>query len=155
MANVSVFFICYSIAVSVRTHRRPFRLPGRKKVIIPAMLLFSLSIIGIGAVWNTARLAAAGLVFGASHGFLYPAMISHVIDSQAFEEPGKINEYLSLLQHRTTVRALACGFLAHGFGYRMMFFMVGGTLLVFRDFSKILQGLTCGNGSFAVSTLLK
>ena len=144
LANVSVFFICYSIAaVSVRIFAGDLSDSlGRKKVIIPAMLLFSLSIIGLGAVWNTAGLAAAGLVFGASHGFLYPAMISHVIDSQAFENRGKSMSIFSLsFNIGTTISALACGFLAQGFGYRAMFFMVGGILLAcFAIFQKFFRG---------------
>jgi predicted MFS family arabinose efflux permease len=41
----------------------------------------------------------------------------------------------------TTVSALACGFLADGFGYRAMFFMVGGTLLAcFAIFQKFFRG---------------
>jgi len=144
LANVSVFFICYSIAaVSVRIFAGDLSDSlGRKKVIIPSMLLFSLSIIGIGAVWNTAGLAAAGLVFGASHGFLYPAMISHVIDSQAFENRGKSMSIFSLsFNIGTTVSAVACGFLTHGFGYRAMFFMVGGTLLAcFAIFQRFFRG---------------
>jgi MFS family permease len=144
LANVSVFFICYSIAaVSVRIFAGDLSDSlGRKKVIMPSMLLFSLSIIGIGAVWNTVGLAAVGLVFGASHGFLYPAMISHVIDSQAFENRGKSMSIFSLsFNIGTTVSAFACGFLAYGFGYRAMFFMVGGTLLAcFAIFQKFFRG---------------
>ena len=144
LVNVSAFFICYSIAaVSVRIFAGDLSDSlGRKKVIIPSMLLFSLSILGIGAAWNTAGLAAAGLAFGASHGFLYPAMISHVIDCQAFANLGKSMSLFSLsFNIGTTVSALACGFLADGFGYRAMFFMVGGTLLAcFAIFQKFFRG---------------
>jgi MFS family permease len=144
LANVSVFFICYSIAaVSVRIFAGDLSDSlGRKKVIIPSMLLFSLSIIGIGTVSNTIGLAAAGLAFGVSHGFLYPAMISHVIDSQTFENRGKSMSLFSLsFNIGTTFSALACGFLAHGFGYRTMFFVVGGTLLAcFAIFQKFFRG---------------
>lgn len=144
LGNVSVFFICYSIAaVSVRIFAGDLSDSlGRKRVIMPSMLLFGLSILGIGAIWNTAGLAAAGLAFGASHGFLYPAMISHVIDSQAFENRGKSMSIFSLsFNIGTTISAFACGFLAHGFGYRAMFFIVGGTLLAcFAIFQKFFRG---------------
>jgi len=85
------FFISYTLsALGIRLFGGwiPDRF-GRKKAIIPSLFFFSLSILWLGFASNDGDLIKIGLLFGLSHGLLYPSFYALVIDLTPINDRAK------------------------------------------------------------------
>lgn len=118
------FFISYTIAVMFM---RLFGgwIPdryGRRKALIPSLLFFSISIFWLGLASNESDLIETGVLFGLSHGLLYPTFYALVIDITPFTDRGKA---FSICSVAFTVGGMlgsfVFGWIAEYYGFRNMF----------------------------------
>ena len=118
------FFIVYTIAVICM---RLFGgwIPdqyGRRKALIPSLLFFSISIFWLGLASNEIDLVETGVLFGLSHGLLYPTFYALVIDISPFYDRGKA---FSICSVAFTVGGMlgsfVYGWIAEYYGFRDMF----------------------------------
>ncbi len=118
------FFIAYTIAVICM---RLFGgwIPdqyGRRKALIPSLLFFSISIFWLGLASNEIDLIETGVLFGLSHGLLYPTFYALVIDISPFYDRGKA---FSICSVAFTVGGMlgsfVYGWIAEYYGFRDMF----------------------------------
>jgi MFS family permease len=118
------FFIAYTIAVICM---RLFGgwIPdqyGRRKALIPSLLFFSISIFWLGLASDEIDLIETGVLFGLSHGLLYPTFYALVIDITSFNDRGKA---FSICSVAFTVGGMlgsfVYGWIAEYYGFRNMF----------------------------------
>jgi MFS family permease len=111
---------------------------GRRAVIIPAMVLqasATMVLAGLGLLVRGAGLPAApflalaGLVSGAAHGFLYPALTALVVDVTPPERRGRVvGVFMAFILAGQAGGAAGFGHLAHAIGYGAMFAVLGVAL---------------------------
>ena len=104
---------------------------GRRTVIIPAMALqagATVLLAALGSIagilgWPAAPfLAVAGLLAGAAHGFLYPALTALVVDVTPPERRGRVvGVFMAFILVGQAGGAAGFGHLAHAVGYGPMF----------------------------------
>jgi MFS family permease len=104
---------------------------GRRTVIIPAMALQAGATVLLAALGSIARilgwpaapfLAVAGLLAGAAHGFLYPALTALVVDVTPPERRGRVvGVFMAFILVGQAGGAAGFGHLAHAVGYGPMF----------------------------------
>ena len=118
------FFITYTIAVICM---RLFGgwIPdqyGRKKTLMPSLLFFSISIFWLGFTSNEIDLIETGVLFGLSHGLLYPTFYALVIDITPLDDRGKAFSICSVaFTAGGMVGSFAYGWIAEYYGFRDMF----------------------------------
>ena len=120
---------------------------GRRAVIIPALmlqagatvLLSSLGLLGRSlGVPAGPLLALAGLLAGAAHGLLYPALTALVVDVTPPERRGRVvGVFMAFILLGQATGAAGFGHLAHAVGYGPMFgilsiLLAGACALAFR-----------------------
>ena len=121
---------------------------GRRAVIIPSLFLQSVggAILALLAFFVNARtplpalpfLALAGLLAGGAHGFLYPALSVLLMDQTPEVHRGSaVGIFSSVILTGQTVGAMAFGYVAHGFGYGIMWSAL--TLLLLIGFGASLR----------------
>lgn len=131
--NLSLFYTAYAgCALLIRMVGGEWidRL-GRRAVIIPSMLVQTvgsliLALLGfLASVRGTSALGfllLAGLLTGAAHGLLYPALSALVVDRTPEGERGRaLAIYSSVVLCGSTLGAGAFGYVAHELGYGVMF----------------------------------
>lgn len=95
---------------------------GRKKTLIPSLLIFSISIFWLGITSKEIDLIETGVVFGLSHGLLYPTFYALVIDMTPINDRGKA---FSICSMAFTVGGMlgsfVYGWIAEYYGFRDMF----------------------------------
>jgi MFS family permease len=118
------FFITYTIAVICMRFFGgwiPDRY-GRKKTLIPSLLIFSISIFWLGITSTEIELVETGVLFGLSHGLLYPTFYALVIDMSPINDRGKA---FSICSMAFTVGGMLgsfiYGWIAQYYGFRDMF----------------------------------
>jgi MFS family permease len=104
---------------------------GRRTVIIPAMALQAGATVLLAALGSIARtlgwpaapfLGVAGLLAGAAHGFLYPALTALVVDVTPPERRGRVvGVFMAFILAGQAGGAVGFGHLAHAVGYGPMF----------------------------------
>ncbi len=123
-----VFFISYTCAVlAVRVFGGwiPDRF-GKKRAAVPSMLLFALSIIGLGLVTRTIEFIPLGVLFGISHGLAYPSVYALVIDLAEEGERGKAFSICSMsFSMGGMFGSFAYGYVAEYWGYMLMYILAG------------------------------
>lgn len=118
------FFISYTVAV---IFMRLFGgwIPdryGRRKVLIPSLLFFSISIFWLRLASNEIDLIETGVLFGLSHGLLYPTFYALVIDITPFNDRGKAFSVCSVaFTVGGMVGSFVFGWIAEYYGFRNMF----------------------------------
>jgi MFS family permease len=121
---------------------------GRRAVIIPSMLVQAgapaiLATVAIlirpgAAVPVLPFLFAAGFLAGGAHGFLYPALSALLMDVTPERRRGSaVGTFSSVFLVGNALGSIAFGYVAHGFGYRVMWttltvLLVSGFLLSVR-----------------------
>ena len=108
---------------------------GRRAVIIPAMALQAGATVVLAGLGLLARgaglpaapfLALAGLVSGAAHGFLYPALTALIVDVTPPERRGRVvGVFMAFILAGQAGGAAGFGHLAHAVGYGAMFAVLG------------------------------
>jgi MFS family permease len=107
---------------------------GRRAVIIPAMALqagATAVLAALGLLRGVGLPAApflglAGLVSGAAHGFLYPALTALIVDVTPPERRGRVlGVFMAFILAGQAGGAAGFGHLAHAVGYGAMFAVLG------------------------------
>ncbi len=104
---------------------------GRRAVIIPSMLVQALATSILATVAILVRpgsavpvlpfLFAAGFMAGGAHGFLYPALSALLMDVTPERRRGSaVGTFSSVFLVGNALGSIAFGYVAHGFGYRVM-----------------------------------
>ena len=129
------FFLSYS-AVALLTRLLFADLSdrfGRKKVILPAVVIVSLNLLVISQIRSLGMLVLSGLIAGFGQGLIFPAISAYVIDIIGQERKGlAIGIYLTLFDCGMGLGSAFFGWLSDLGGYRMMyilaavFFMAAG-----------------------------
>jgi MFS family permease len=141
--TLSVFYSAYSVAaIAVRVvGGRLIDTRGRRAVIVPSMfvqagamgLLAALAIVSDVLPWLPAVpvLAVAGLLSGGAHGYLYPALAALVADQAPKARRAAVISVFSAMQLvGQTAGAMAFGYVAHAFGYAIMWSVLSALLLI-------------------------
>ncbi|MCI0547329.1 MAG: MFS transporter [Candidatus Rokubacteria bacterium] len=113
---------------------------GRRAVIIPSMFVQAaatmvLALLAFVAGANPSFpvlpfLFLAGFLAGAAHGFLYPALSALLMDVTAeTRRASVVGIFSSVFLLGNALGAIAFGFVAHGFGYRVLWSSLAGVLL--------------------------
>jgi MFS family permease len=147
--RIGLFAVAYSVgAMAVRAlGGQLIDRVGRRAVIIPALALQGASAVLLAllgplvsrAGWPAIPLLVPiGLVSGAAHGFLYPALSALVIDVTPEDRRGRVlGVFSAFILSGQTAGAMAFGALAHALGYPAMFgvlaaCLAGAFVLAFR-----------------------
>lgn len=122
--SFDLFFISYTLsALAVRVFGGwiPDRF-GKKRAAIPSLFFFSLSLLGIGFASGVSHLIGTGIVFGLSHGLVYPAIYALVIDLSPDAERGKAFAICSVaFTLGGMLGSFIYGVVAEHSGFRVMF----------------------------------
>ena len=149
LARIGLFAVAYSAgALAVRaTGSQLIDRVGRRPVIIPALGVQAAGaalLAGLASLVERAGLPAApllalvGVLAGAAHGFLYPALTALVMDVTPEGRRGRvIGVFSAFILSGQAAGAMCFGYLAHGLGYPAMFAILavclaGACALAFR-----------------------
>ncbi len=101
---------------------------GRRRVVIPALLVLSLSIFGLADATNVAALAAAGAAFGIAQGISYPTLHAYMVDISTKPQFGRAQALFNgAFNLGVMSSAFVFGQVADHFGHRVMFGVAGFT----------------------------
>jgi MFS family permease len=119
---------------------------GKKRAAIPSLLLFAVSIVGISFASNTSHFIETGILFGLSHGFVYPAIYALVIDLSPIFERGRAFAICSFAFNLGgTLGSFIYGVIAEHLGFQIMFQSAGLVcffgFLLFTIFGKDSRGV--------------
>ncbi|NIP29092.1 MAG: MFS transporter [Candidatus Dadabacteria bacterium] len=126
--NASSFFVTYSITVILV---RVFggRLPDlidRRKIVAPAILIMSISLILIIFINTTLVAIMVSFLFSLGYGILYPSMSAMIIDRASDDERGKaMGAYNMSFSLGINFLAFALGVIARDFGLKSMYLITG------------------------------
>lgn len=128
LGKASVFFTAYMLAsISIRlfSGRLTDRL-GKAKLIIPGFFIMAMGQAFMYLSHNTTTLFIFGLLQGAAHGTLYPALSTFMIDRVGKDKKGTAT---GLFNASTDVGYLSgaslAGFIAHNWGFEPMYATIG------------------------------
>ncbi len=131
--SFDLFFIAYTIsALFIRIFGGwiPDRF-GKKKVAVPSLFFFALSIIGIGFASNATNFIETGILFGLSHGLVYPSIYALVIDLSPEADRGKAFAICSVsFTLGGMVGCFIYGVVAEHLGFNVMYMTAGGVCLI-------------------------
>jgi len=131
--SFDLFFITYTISalvVRILGGWIPDRF-GKKRTALPSLLFFSLSIIGLGFASDVADFIKTGVVFGLSHGFIYPSIYALVIDLSPEVDRGKAFAICSVsFTLGGMLGSFIYGLVAEHFGFYAMYRVIGVVCLL-------------------------
>jgi MFS family permease len=141
--TVALFYTGYAVsAIAVRlVGGRMIDTHGRRTVIVPSMFVLALGTallagVGVAADHRPALpvlpfIVLTGILSGAAHGFLYPALAALVADDAPAERRGAvIGVFSALFLCGNAGGAFSFGWLAHALGYPPMWMAVSALILV-------------------------
>lgn len=141
--SVSLFYTAYAIAaVGVRVAGgNLIDTRGRRAVIIPAMFVLAVSAGLLTALGVLVRphmampvvpfLFLTGLLAGAAHGFLYPALAALLMDvTPESRRGGVVGIFSAVFLVGNALGSMVFGYVAHGLGYSVMWAMLTALLAV-------------------------
>ncbi len=122
--RIGPFYIAYSLgAIGIRlTLGRLSDRLGRRRVILPALLLMAAGCLGL--VWITlpAAIHVVGTLTGMAHGLLFPALSAAVIDLSGSQERGRaLSAFSTAMLLGSALGSVAFGVVAERFGYRAIY----------------------------------
>ena len=150
VTGLGLFYTAYSVsAVAVRVFGGDLiDTRGRRAVIVPCMIIFAAAVcifaLLAGAVGPGVRVPVlpfiflAGLLGGAAHGFLYPALSALLVDvTPEARRATAVGIFSAVCLLGNAVGAVVFGYLAHGAGYSFMWIalavvMSGGIVASYR-----------------------
>lgn len=128
-----IFFIAYTVsalAIRILGGWIPDRF-GKKRAATPALLFFSLSVIGISFVSRVAHFVETGIIFGLSHGLVYPSIYALVIDLSPVAERGRAFAICSVaFTLGGMLGSFIYGLVAQFWGFHTMYLTAGGVCLI-------------------------
>ncbi len=105
---------------------------GRKQVIFPSAVIISLNCLLLSQVRNSGMFLVSGFVGGFGQGLIFPALSTYMIDVLGRENKGlALSLYLSLFDVGMGLGSPFFGWVSDVAGYRAMYLVAGGFLLVF------------------------
>jgi len=109
LERVAPFFVSYTVAaVAVRIALGGLSdRVGRRRVLLPSMMLLATSILGLAAVRSVVELVAVGLLFGAGQGMTYPTANALMVD---LSHPGNLGRVQTLFSGSFSVGVAASAF---------------------------------------------
>jgi MFS family permease len=122
--RIGPFYVAYSAAavgIRLACGRLSDRL-GRRRVILPALLLMAFGSFYL--VWLTApaALVVVGTLTGMGHGLLHPALSASVIDLSVAEERGRaLSAFSTAILLGSALGSFVFGVMAEWFGYRSIY----------------------------------
>ena len=141
--TVALFYTAYAVsAIAVRlAGGRMIDTHGRRTVIVPSMFVLALGTgvlagVGLAAEYRADLpvlpfIVVTGVLSGAAHGFLYPALAALVADDAPAERRGAvIGVFSALFLCGNALGAFAFGWLAHALGYPPMWLAATALILV-------------------------
>jgi len=129
LSRIGEFYIAYSVAaIAIRlTFGRLSDRRGRRRVILPALLLSALGCLGLVWLSGPVGLVVVGTLNGMAHGLLFPALSAYVIDLAGPEERGvALGAYTTALLLGSTVASFTFGIVAEYLGYPSIFMAASG-----------------------------
>ncbi len=133
VAWIGLFYIAYTVmAIFVRVFfGRVSDHFGYRRVILPALVGLAVALGLLSVSGSLLAFAFAGLLNGASHGFLYPALGAFAFSQMGAAHRGKVMAlFATSFNVGMTVAAFGNGFVAEGLGYGSMYLLTGGLVLV-------------------------
>lgn len=104
---------------------------GKKRAAIPSLFFFALSIMGIGFASNATHFIEAGILFGLSHGLVYPSIYALVIDLSPNVDRGKAFAICSVsFTLGGMLGSFLYGVVAEHLGFQVMYMAAGGVCLI-------------------------
>ncbi len=111
---------------------------GRKQVIFPAACIIGLNCLLISSVRSQGMFILAGFIGGFGQGLIFPALSAYIIDTLGRENKGlALSLYLSLFDIGMGVGSPFFGWISDLSGYRTMYLIAGGILIIFATFFTI------------------
>ncbi len=129
LARIGEFYIAYSVAaIAIRlTCGKLSDRWGRRRVILPAILLSALGCLGLVWLAGPVGLIVVGSLNGMAHGLLFPALSAYVIDLAGSEERGlALGAFTTALLLGSTVASFTFGIVAEHLGYPSIFLAASG-----------------------------
>ena len=104
---------------------------GKKRAAIPSLFFFALSIMGIGFASNATHFIEAGILFGLSHGLVYPSIYALVIDLSPNVDRGKAFAICSVsFTLGGMLGSFIYGVVAEHLGFQVMYMAAGAVCLI-------------------------
>lgn len=130
--RIGVFYMAYSTgAVGIRlTCGKLSDLWGRRRVILPSLLLMAFGCFGL--VWLAAPvvLMIVGALTGMAHGLLHPALSASVIDLSGSEERGRaLSAFSTAILLGSALGSFVFGVMAEWLGYRAIYLTAAGIVM--------------------------
>jgi MFS family permease len=150
VTGLGLFYTAYSAsAVAVRLFGGELiDTRGRRAVIVPSMIVFTGAVCMLALLAGTVRpgvrvsvlpfIFVAGLISGAAHGFLYPALSALLVDVTAeARRASAVGIFSAACLVGNALGAIVFGYVAHGLGYAPMWtalavLMGGGIVMSYR-----------------------
>ena len=131
--RVAPFFVSYTIAavvVRIALGGLSDRV-GRRRVLLPSMMLLAVAILALGAVSSVPALIVVGLAFGAGQGMTYPTANAWMVD---LSHPGNLGRVQTLFAGSFSSGVAASSFVFGSvivrFGYPAMFAGAAAFILI-------------------------
>lgn len=133
-----LFFTFYglsSLILRVPAGRLSDRL-GRGKILVPALLCLTFSVLLIALARSSLLLLLAGLLYGGSLGSAYPALIAWVVEANPPERRGAVlSIFTAFFELGLAFGSIILGLVGEAFGLQTMFLLSGllalGGLILF------------------------
>ncbi|MGH7889050.1 MAG: MFS transporter [Thermodesulfobacteriota bacterium] len=131
--DVFYFFLTYTVTIAaVRLLGGGISdVFGRKKVISPSLLFFSLSIAAMIFIDSVYKIILISFLFSISYGMLYPTLSALVIDKAGPDERGKaMGAFNACFSLGTNFLAFGWGVIAKNFGFDGMYLTAAALVFV-------------------------
>ncbi len=131
--NVFYFFFTYTLTVtSMRVlGGRISDMFGRKAIVSPSLLFFSLSLAAIGLIDSVYSLVLISFLFSVSYGMLYPTLSALVIDRASPDERGKaMGSFNACFGIGTNFLAFGFGIIARDLGFEGMYLVSAALVFI-------------------------
>jgi MFS family permease len=126
LPRIGGFYIAYSVAaigIRLACGRLSDRW-GRRRVILPALLLMGSGTLGLVWLVSPVGLLLVGMLTGMAHGLLFPALSAYAIDLADSEERGRsIGAFTTAMLLGHALASFIFGIVAEQFGYRLIYFL--------------------------------
>ena len=133
LGSVAGFFAAYAgtaIVLRVAAGWLPDRV-GPKRVLYPALAVFTAGFVVLGAATSDLQVALAGVLCGAGHGYAFPILFAFVVTRARSRNLGSASAvYSGLFDAGTLVAGPTLGAIIGSFGYQAMFFAAAGWVAV-------------------------
>lgn len=132
LSRIGGFYVAYSVAaigIRLACGRLSDRW-GRRRVILPALLLMGSGTLGLVWLVSPVGLLLVGTLTGMAHGLLFPALSAYAIDVADSEERGRsIGAFSTAMLLGHALASFIFGIVAEQFGYRLIYLLASGIAL--------------------------